>query len=67
LKTTQSLKSEPRIKPENNIGCILCKVDAWKWPFARQKRIKTKPRIYELFAFDLDSDANSLKTKQRSD
>jgi len=59
--TTQSLKTEPRIKRE--IGCILCKVHVWKWPVAKYKHIKIKPRICVLFIFRLTwtVNANSLK------
>ena len=46
-KTTQSLKTEPRIKRE--IGYILCKVHVWEWPVVKYKHIKVKPRICILF------------------
>ena len=49
IKTTQPLKTEPRIKRE--IGYILCNVhkNVWKWPVVKYKHIKTKPRICVLF------------------
>jgi len=63
LKTTQWLKTEPRIKRENTIGYIHRKVHVWKWPVVKDKHDKMKPRIYVLFVFDLDSECNALKTK----
>jgi len=62
---TQSLKTEPRIKSENNIGYILCQVHVWKWPVVKDKHTKIKPRIYigVLFVFDLDDEYKFIKNK----
>ena len=58
-----TLKTEPRIKQENNIGYILYKVYMWKWPGAKDKHIKIKPRIYVLFVSDLDGECKFIKNK----
>ena len=58
----QSLKTEPKITWENNIGYILCKVHVWKWPVVKDKHIKMKPLIYVLFALDLDGECKFIKT-----
>jgi len=61
-------KSEPRIKRENNIGYILCRVHVLKWPVVKDKHIRIKPRIYVLFilCYTWTVNANSLKTKHYS-
>jgi len=61
VNTTQSLKTEPRIKRENSIGNILCKVHMWKWPVVKDKH--TKRRICVLFVFDSDGECKFIKNK----
>ena len=59
------VKNEPRMKRENNIGYILCKVGlrVWKWPVVKDKHIRMKPRIYVLFLFDLGGECKCIKSK----
>jgi len=35
----------------------------WKWPDVKEKHIKTKPKIYVLFEFDLDGERKFIKNK----
>ena len=48
-------------KRENNIGYILCKIHVWNWPVVKDKHIKTKPRIYVPFVFDLGGECKFIK------
>jgi len=63
---TQSLKTEPRITRENNVGYILYKVHVRKWSVVEDKHIKMKPK-FMYFVFELDGECKFTKTKQYSD
>ena len=62
-KTTQSLKTEPRIKKGKYLLHSLQSTHVWKWPVVKYKHIKIKPRICVLFILCLTwtVNANSLK------
>jgi len=69
-KTTQSLKTEPRIKRE--IGYVLCKVHMC-WVETASRKIQTYQNIaknlcatYFLCLFDLDGECKFVKTKHYS-
>jgi len=64
-KTTQSLKTEARLKRENNIGYILCKVRV-EMASREDKHIKIKPRICVL-CLTWTMNANLLQTKKYND
>jgi len=44
IPVTQSLKTEPRIKREYNIGCILCKIHAWKMASRKRQTYQNKAK-----------------------
>jgi len=63
----QSLKTEPRIKRENNIGYILCKVHMWKWPVKKRQTYQNEDQNLRTICVSLGTvNANSLKTKHYS-
>ena len=45
IKDDTVAKTEPRIKRENIIGYIRCRVHVLKWPVGKDKHIRMKPRI----------------------
>ena len=62
IKDDTVAATESRIK--RKIGYILCKVHVWKWPVAKYKHIKIKPRICVLLiilCLTWTVNANSLK------
>jgi len=46
IKDDTVAKTEPRIKRENIIGYIRCRVHVLKWPVGKDKQIRMKPRIF---------------------
>ena len=58
-KTTQSLKTEPRIKKGNRLHSLQKSTHVRKWPVIKYKYIKIKPRICVLFILCLTWTVNA--------
>ena len=65
IKTTQSLKTETRIKRENNIGYIFCKVHVLKWSVVifRQTYQSKADNLCTICVCDLDGECKFVKHK----